>query len=75
MFSDCSSLTYLNLSNCNTNDVEDMNLMFSDCSSLISLNLYNFNTNNVKYMSYMFSGLNKNCKIICNDEHKYKNSK
>ena len=42
--------------------------MFSDCSSLTSLNLSNFNTNKVKNTSYMFFGLNKNCKLICNDE-------
>ena len=42
--------------------------MFRYCSSLTSLNLSNFNTNNVINMNNMFSGLNKNCKIICNDE-------
>ena len=55
MFSGCSSLTSLNLSNFNTNNVKDMSCMFNECSSLISLNLHNFNTNNVKDMSYMFS--------------------
>jgi surface protein len=63
MFSSCSSLTSLNLSNFNTNNVKYMSYMFSHCSSLTSLNLSNFNTNNVKDMSYMLSGLNKNCKI------------
>ena len=69
MFSGCSSLTSLNLSNF-TNNVEDMSSMFSNCSSLISLNLSNFNTKNVKYMSCMFFGckkLNKN-NIITKDE-------
>ena len=56
MFSDCSSLTSLNLSNFNTNNVEDMSSMFYNCSSLPSLNLSNFNTNNVEDMSYMFCG-------------------
>ena len=55
MFSFCSSLTSLNLSNFNTNNVTDMRYMFSDCSSLTSLNLSNFNTNNVTNMSKMFS--------------------
>ena len=54
MFCDCSSLTSLNLSNFNTNNIKDMNHMFSHCSSLISLNLNNFNTDNVKDMSWMF---------------------
>ena len=68
MFSDCSSLTSLNLSNFNTNNVNNMEYMFFYCSSLISLNLSNFNSNNVSDMKYMFSGLNKNCKLICNDD-------
>ena len=54
MFSDCSSLTSLNLSNFNTNKVTNMAYMFCDCSSLVSLELKYFNTNNVKNMSYMF---------------------
>ena len=69
MFSDCSSLTNIDLSNFNTNKVTDMSRMFYKCVSLTSLNLSNFNTNNVKYMENMFDGLiKKNCKLICNDE-------
>jgi len=69
MFCYCSSLTYLDLSNFNTNNVKDMSYMFCYCSSLTSLNLSNFNTNNVKNMNSMFSGLNKNnCQLICNDK-------
>ena len=55
MFGDCSSLTSLNLSNFNNNNVNNMSYMFSDCSSLTSLNLSNFNTNNVTDMNRMFS--------------------
>ena len=68
MFNKCSSLTSLNLSNFNTNNVIDMRYMFYECSSLTSLNLSNFNTNNVIDMREMFSGINKNCKVICDDE-------
>ena len=69
MFSDCSSLTSLNLSNFNTNNVTDMRYMFFKCSSLTSLNLSNFNTNNVNNMEYMFSGVNKEkCKLICEND-------
>ena len=50
-----------------------MSYMFSECSSLTSLNLSNFNTNNVTNMKDMFSGLNKNCKVICDDEKIKKN--
>ena len=56
MFNECSSLTSLNLSNFNTNNVIDMHDMFSYCSSLTFLNLSNFNTNNVNDMKYMFYG-------------------
>ena len=38
MFYNCSSLTSLNLSNFNTNNVNYMGGMFSGCSSLTSLN-------------------------------------
>ena len=54
MFQFCSSLTSLNLSNFNTNNVTNMSKMFFNCFSLTSLNLSNFNTNNVTNMSYMF---------------------
>ena len=37
MFSGCSSLKELNLSNFNTNKVTNINGMFKGCSSLISL--------------------------------------
>ena len=56
MFSECSSLTSLNLFNFNTNNVTNMDSMFNICSSLTSLNLSNFNTNNVTKMEYMFNG-------------------
>jgi surface protein len=38
MFYNCSSLTSLNLSNFNTNNVQDMSRMLEKCSSLTSLN-------------------------------------
>ena len=38
MFRNCSSLTSLNLSNFNTNNVNNMSSMFSNCSLLTSLN-------------------------------------
>jgi len=56
IFSNCSSLTSLNLSYFNSNNVIDMSYMLYKCSSLTSLNLSNFNTNNVTDMSYMFYG-------------------
>ena len=45
MFNCCLSLTNLNLSNFNTQNVTDMNYMFYDCYSLTNLNLSNFKLN------------------------------
>ena len=56
MFSDCKSLTNLNLSNFNTQNVINMNHMFFSCESLSNLNLSNFNTQKVTNMSGMFNG-------------------
>ena len=68
MFYECSSLTSLNLSSFNTNNVINMECMFSECSSLTFLNLSNFNSKYVINMEYMFLGVNKkNCKLICKD--------
>ena len=56
MFSDCSSLTSLDMSGFNTEKVTTMYIMFSGCSSLTSLDLGGFNTENVTDMRWMFSG-------------------
>jgi len=58
MFRNCNTLTYLNLSNFNTQNVTDMSDMFHCCYSLTSLNLSNFNTQNVTNISGMFSYCN-----------------
>ena len=55
IFSHCSSLISLNLSNLNTNIVTDMSRMFYNCSSLTFLNLKNLKTHNVTNMEDMFS--------------------
>ena len=61
MFFDCESLTNINLSNFNTQNVINMASMFSGCSSLINLNLSNFNTQNATSMACI-SG----CKSLIN---------
>ena len=58
MFYGCKSLTHLNLSNFNTQNVTNMSFMFYGCESLTNLNLSNFNTQNVTDMSSMFSKCN-----------------
>ena len=62
MFSDCESLTYINLSNFNTQNVTNMSDMFSHCKSLTNINFSNFNTKNVTNMNSMFF----NCKSLTN---------
>ena len=64
MFYKCSSLTSLNLSNFNTDNVNNMSIIFALCSSLTSLNLSNFNTNIVNSISFIFYKLNKNFNVI-----------
>ena len=54
MFSECSSLTSLDLSNFNTASVNTMYEMFNSCSSLTSLDLSSFNTAKVTVMYDMF---------------------
>ena len=60
MFWGCSSLTNINLSNFNTNNVTDMKLMFCLCSSLTNINLSNFRTNNITDIFGIFYG----CKVL-----------
>ena len=72
MFYYCSSLTSIDLSDFNTENVETMGYgygspsyensggMFNGCSSLISLDLSYFNTDNLKSMSNMF----RNCSSL-----------
>ena len=55
MFSYCSNLTTLDVSNFNTSKVTNMTYMFSNCLSLTTLDLSSFDTSNVTDMSNMFS--------------------
>ena len=59
MFSSCSKLTSLDLSNFDTSSVTKMTYMFNLCSSLTSLDVSNFNTSKVTDMSDMFHGCPK----------------
>jgi surface protein len=63
MFSNCSSLTSLDLSNFKTDNVTDMSRMFSRCSSLTSLDVSNFKTDKVTNMYEMFNNCS-NLKVI-----------
>lgn len=50
----CKNLTKIDLSEFNTENVENMNFMFYGCPKLSELNISNFNTNQTNNMSYMF---------------------
>ena len=60
MFSGCSALTSINMSNFNTENVTTMEEMFFGCSALTSINVSNFNTENMTTMKGMFN----NCKAL-----------
>ena len=70
MFSECSSLKELNLSNFNTKKCEDFSDMFYGCSSLKKLNIFYFNAKNVITFG-MFEGCSKELKMKI--KAKYKN--
>ena len=59
MFSTCSSLTYLDLSNFITNNITTMAGMFHTCSNLTTLVLTSFKTSNVTNMYNMFNNCSK----------------
>ena len=44
MFCNCKTLTYLDLSNFNAQNITNMKGMFYYCKSLTNINLLNFNT-------------------------------
>ena len=54
MFSGCSLLSSLDLTNFDTGNVTDMSNMFLGCQNLTSLDVTNFNTEKVTDMSRMF---------------------
>ena len=60
MFSNCYSLSNLDVSNFHTTKVVDMSYMFSSCIKLSNINLSSFNTSKVKTMHGMFF----NCKSL-----------
>ena len=71
MFSFCTSLEQLNLSNFTSNNVGNMRYIFNGCYSLKELNLSNFNTNNVNDMRGMFNGCSD--ELIEKIKEQYKN--
>lgn len=56
MFDGCSSLTALDLSAWNLNNVKDMESLFKNCSGLTSVALPKVTSKKIQYMQRMFSG-------------------
>ena len=54
MFSGCSLLTSIDMSNFDTSNVTEMSYMFYGCSSLEKLDLSHFNTPNLVDMEHLF---------------------
>ena len=54
LFSGCSDIIEINLTNFDSSHVTDMSYMFEYCFSLSILDLSNLKTSNVKYMDYLF---------------------
>ena len=54
MFSQCTNITEMDLSQFNASLVTNMGFMFQGCTSLTSLNLTNFNTSFVNIIRFMF---------------------
>ena len=73
MFSECTSIEKLDLSNFNTINVTDMSYMFSRCYALKELNISNFNTNKVISMDCMFNQCPEKFKKKIKSEKKFKN--
>ncbi len=57
MFKNCISLTELDLSNWNTENITTFGAMFSGCENLKTIgDISSWNTNKVRWMKYMFRG-------------------
>ena len=68
MFSDCSSLTSLDLTGFNTEEAVYMNHMFYGCTGLTTLDLSSFNTSRVNTILYMFYGCSALTTIYASDD-------
>ena len=71
MFSKCSSLKKLNLSNFNTNKVINMSYMFFRCSTLEELNIDNFTINKKTNINSIFSGCSYELKRKISEQNNY----
>ena len=70
MFSGCSSLTELDISNFNTSNVTNMSGMFQECTELTQINISKFNTQNVTDWTNMFMAVPSTIQITTNQSTK-----
>ena len=63
IFSGCSSLVSVNLSNMYLENIEDIGYAFSGCSKLTNINFGDFTATKVEDFSYTFSGCNMLTKL------------
>ena len=68
MFSNCTSLTDVNLKSFNTSVVTDMSSMFESCIEMSSLDLSSFNTQKCKKFNNMFANTNKSITVSVNSK-------
>jgi surface protein len=68
MFSGCSSLVSLDLSNFDTSKVTEIGYMFGSCYNLTTINLSNADFSNVIEKEGMFDGVPINSTITVKDE-------
>ena len=66
MFSNCNSLTSLDLSKLITTSVSNMTQMFYDTTSLQNLDIRNFNTQYCSHFDKMFDGCYENMTLTIN---------
>ena len=67
MFSQCGSLSSIDLSELDTSNVRDMRYMFNMCSSLDNFDLSGLDTSNVEDMSFMFAACDSLSNIKLNN--------
>ena len=59
MFTNCSSLTSIDVSNWDVSNATNLNAMFNQCNSLTKLDVSSWNTSNVTDLGLTFSGCSK----------------
>ena len=72
MFYDCTLLEKLDVSKWNTDNIQTTRNLFYNCQKLKYLDLSKWNTKKMDSYDRMFYKLNKNCKIIFNEDFRLK---